>query len=277
MKKRHDYATILIWAAALVTVVRYAGAFIASDVGEVQGWVSDALSLSMGLTGLGMGVLDVLGGAYIFDGWRRVMPRAGQRWPFRFRVLTVLVFGVFGTGIYILVPFTVSRVAHQEMLHVLGEGIWLWIWSGAVNIAPYLLIGGVITGNAGIVGVSSPAVAAQIGKLPERAGGDGNMGGKDGGKDEPIYRNWHEVPESEWEWIAGVSTAAVMRRYRLRVEKTARNWRHYAREALAGRLASLQMTLLSTDSSTDLETDKRTETNERTKTDMDMKVNKEAV
>jgi len=37
MKKQqgHDYSELLIWAAALVTVVRYAAAFIASDATEI--------------------------------------------------------------------------------------------------------------------------------------------------------------------------------------------------------------------------------------------------
>jgi MFS family permease len=248
MRKRRDYASVLIWAAVLVTVVRYAGAFIASDLGEITGWVSEALSLAMGLTGLGMGVLDVLGGAYIFDGWRRSMPRAGQKWPFRFRILTVFAFGLFAIGIWILVPFTVSRVSHQTMEQVLGMGWGLWTWSVAVNVAPYVLIGGVVTGNVGVVGVylaSSAADGKVGGNLPESAGQLGQLTGKGAESGGPIYRNWHEVPESEWEWIAGASTSAVMKRYRLTVEKTARNWRNNARRELGERARSPQPELLS--------------------------------
>lgn len=247
MRKRRDYASVLIWAAVLVTVVRYAGAFIASDVGEVTGWTSTALSLAMGLTGLGMGVLDVLGGAYIFDGWRRAMPRAGQTWPFRFRILTVFVFGLFGLGIYILVPFTVSRVSHQTMEQVLTDGLPLWIWSIAVNLAPYVLIGGVVTGNTGVVGVSAASWDApgKVGSnFPENTGQAGRLGGKGAESGGPIYRNWHEVPEVEWDWIASASTAAVMKRYRLTVEKTARNWRNNAKRALGERAKSPQPELL---------------------------------
>jgi hypothetical protein len=39
----------------------------------------------------------------------------------------------------------------------------------------------------------------------------------------------------------------VMKRYRLTVEKTARNWRHYAAQALDGKLASPQAELFPTD------------------------------
>jgi MFS family permease len=247
MRKRRDYASVLIWAAVLVTVVRYAGAFIASDLGEITGWVSEALSLAMGLTGLGMGVLDVLGGAYIFDGWRRSMPRAGQKWPFRFRTLTVFAFGLFAIGIWILVPFTVSRVSHQTMEQVLGIGWGLWTWSVAVNVAPYILIGGVVTGNVGVVGVNMPEGGRAFGgKLPESAGEAGKVGGLSAGQMGPHYRDWREVPESEWRRIAGMSTASAMRAYRVK-EKTARNWRHYAAQALEGRLASPQAELFPPD------------------------------
>jgi MFS family permease len=146
-KKRRDYSDILILSAILVTVVRFAGAFIASDLGYLEGWISNALSIGMGITGLGMGVLDVLGGAYIFDGWRRTMPQAGRRWPFRFKVLTVFVFAVLGVGVAILVPFTVSRVQRVALQAVLGNGLYLWGWAFLVNVAPYLLIGGIATGQ----------------------------------------------------------------------------------------------------------------------------------
>ncbi len=150
MKKRtkgRDYSTMLIWSAAVVTVVRYAAAFIASDVGEITGWLSDVITVAMGISGLGMGILDVFGGAYLFDGWRRKMPASGRRWSFKFRVLTVFVFSLIGTGVLILVPFTVSRVTHSSLESVMGDGPMLFGWSFLVNIAPYLLIGGVSVGN----------------------------------------------------------------------------------------------------------------------------------
>jgi hypothetical protein len=243
MKKRHDYSSLLIWAAVLVTVVRYAGAFVASDQGTISGLASEVFGLLMGLSGLGMGLLDVLGGAYIFEGWRRALPARGQRWSFRFRVLTGFVFSLFGSGIGILVPYTVSRVSHQEIYAVLGGGWGLWAWSVLVNVAPYILIGGVVTGNVGVVGVglaSGPEYGKVGGKLPESEGAAGKLGGKGAVSAGPIYRNWHEVPESEWEWIAGASTAAIMKHYRLTVEKTARNWRTNARRELGEKANSRQ-------------------------------------
>lgn len=146
-EKGHDYSTLLIWAAAIVSVVRYAAAFIASDVGKIDGQLSEWITIALGFSGLGMGVLDTIGGTYLFDGWRRAMPRNGERWPFRFKVLTVFVFSLVLCGIIILAPFTMSRVEHVSIADVLGEGIWLGIWSVLVNAAPALLIGGVATGQ----------------------------------------------------------------------------------------------------------------------------------
>lgn len=153
-RKRKDYSSMLIWAALVVASVRYAGAFVASDVGQVEGVVSDGLSMGMGLTGLAMGALDTLGTAYIFDGWRRALPRAGKRWPVRFRVLTGILIALFVSAVGILVPFTVSRVLHVGMDVVLA-GPWLWGWAFLVNMAPYLLVGGVVVGNSGVVGVAA--------------------------------------------------------------------------------------------------------------------------
>lgn len=147
MKKGHDYSTILIWSAALVTVVRYAAAFIASDSVSIESAISQVITYAMGFSGLGMGVLDVIGGAYLFDGWRRTMPRNGQAWPFRFKILTFFALGLVVNGILILIPFTMSRVSGTSMHVILGNGFWLFGWSMVVNVAPYLLIGGVTTGN----------------------------------------------------------------------------------------------------------------------------------
>ena len=58
---------ILIWAAALQTVVRYAAAFIASCHWNSR-MVVWLITILMGISGIGMGVLDVIGGAYLIHG-----------------------------------------------------------------------------------------------------------------------------------------------------------------------------------------------------------------
>jgi len=145
--KGHDYSEMLIWSAALVTVVRYAAAFVASDATEIGETLSLIITYAMGLSGLGMGVLDVIGGTYLFTGWQKKMPANGQAWSFRFKVLTFFAMGLIVNGILILIPFTASRVSGHTMFYILGDGLFLYAWSAVVNIAPYLLVGGVAVGN----------------------------------------------------------------------------------------------------------------------------------
>jgi hypothetical protein len=217
----HDYSTLLIWSAAVVTVVRYAAAFIASDMGEITGTLSTIITWLMGLSGLGMGILDVIGATYLFDGWRRTMPAAGKTWPFRFRVLTIFVLALIATGVMILVPFTVSRVTHESMADVLGRGWWLNGWALLVNIAPYLLIGGVAIGNQ-VVSVSS----GNNGKDDRKVSGEGS---ESSGK---FPGDWRKVrPYLVYDEIIAISqmsTSDIKSKYHLKNDKTARNWRAYA-------------------------------------------------
>ena len=135
--KGRDYSELLIWAAALVTVVRYAAAFIASDATEIGQTLSLLITYAMGLSGLGMGVLDVIGGAYLFTGWQKKMPKNGNEWSFKFKVLTFFAIGLIINGILILIPFTMSRVAGVSIHHILGDSYLLFGWSAVVNVAPY--------------------------------------------------------------------------------------------------------------------------------------------
>lgn len=216
---KRNYNELLIWSAALVTVVRYAAAFIASDMGEITGLLSEIVTLFLGLSGLGMGVLDVIGGAALFQGWRRTMPKAGQSWPFRFRVLTFFVFGLILNGIIIIVPFTVSRVMQETMLDALGGGFWVWFWASAVNIAPYMLIGG--------VAVSANLVATDSEKGPEISGGKMRKNSENSGNFDTAKPRWNRVDPREYEWIATARTGDIQARYGLD-ERTARNWRKNA-------------------------------------------------
>lgn len=208
--KQHDYSQILIVSAALVTVVRYAAAFVASDMGQITGDLSHWITGFMGLTGLGMGILDVLGGVYLFDGWRRVMPRTGDKWSFKFKVLTCFVFGLMGAGICILVPFTVSRVSERSLFQVLGDSGWLWLWSGFVNVIPYFLIGGVATGNKLISEVA-----------PEEKR---KVSGKNSEGNQPEKVRWNQVDAEDHKLIAAMKTSEIMSAYGVD-ERTARNWR----------------------------------------------------
>jgi hypothetical protein len=146
-KKGRDYTRLLMIGAALVVVIRYAAAFTASDVGEITGTMSTVTTVLMAISGIGMGFLVVFGQIYTFDGWKRSLPKAGQKWAFRFMLLTLVSVLLIIVDVAILVPFTVSRITHMSMDSVLGQGLTWW-WSGVVNAAPALLLAGVALGNS---------------------------------------------------------------------------------------------------------------------------------
>lgn len=167
--KLKDWADRLIWATVLISVVRYAAAFAASDVGEITGIASNILTFFLSLTGLGMGVLDTIGGGLLFNGWSRVFPKTGSSWSLRFKVLTFCVFTLLISGLFILVPFTMSRLSHESVLSSLGgkNSLAAWTWSTMVNLIPYVLIAGVFTGNKMVSSLEVESSGEVTSKLPE--------------------------------------------------------------------------------------------------------------
>ena len=226
--KGHDYSEILIWAAALVTVVRYAAAFIASDATEINATLSELITIAMGISGLGMGILDVIGGAYLFTGWQKKMPKNNDPWSFKFKVLTFFAIGLIVNGILILIPFTASRVSGNTMFHVLGDGFFLYAWSAVVNIAPYLLIGGVAVGTQ-MVSIETVQNGGQM--TGQMTGGNGQK--PDIQRAESISTDWRKAKKQltapQVAAIAKSATAAVMKEYKLS-ERTARRWIEKAKE-----------------------------------------------
>lgn len=168
--KLKDWADKLIWATILVSVVRYSAAFMASDLGKIEGLASEVVTFFLTVTGLGMGLLDTLGGGLLFNGWSKVFPKTGSRWSMKFKILTFCVFSLIVSGMIILVPFTMSRLAHESVLETLGgkTNAWSWVWSGMVNFIPYILILGIFAGNKMVTSLEEENDQKVTGKLPER-------------------------------------------------------------------------------------------------------------
>src|SRR3972149_3242303 len=120
-----DLSRIIIYAALIVTAARYSGAFLASDLGEVTGALSDVVTAFMVISGFGMGVLDVIGLGYIADAWKTALPRIGKRASARFIILTGFLISLMVSGVGILAPFTVSRV-HKASIGVTLPGSELY-------------------------------------------------------------------------------------------------------------------------------------------------------
>lgn len=217
--KGQDYSTIIIWASALVGMMRYTAAFLASDLGTLTGRLSEMVTLMQGISGFFMGILGTLGTVYIFDGWRQKMPKTGDPWNNKFIALTLFVFLAFLAEILILVPFTMSRVLHVSVADVLHGGVW-W-WSTAVVVMPLLLIGGVSVGNQ-IVSVAPVKVSESSPKVRN----DENESSQN------VRGDWRKVrpylSDDEVLAIAKMSTAEIKAKYYLNTDKTAQNWRKKA-------------------------------------------------
>ena len=224
--KGRDLSSELIWAAALVGMIRYAAAFLASDVGQIMGITSDIITVLLGISGFAMGILGTFGTTYLFDGWRRKMPANGQKWGFKFNVLTGFVMLAFLCELAILVPFTVSRMEHTTLSNILKGGVW-W-WSISVNIMPLLLIGGVSVGNQ-IVSVGSS----------EGSESSANVSADKSESSEKVPSDWRKVlpflSEAEILAISKMSTAEIRTKYYLKTAKTAQNWRVYAQAEIVKR------------------------------------------
>lgn len=162
-KKSLDLSRLIIYSALIVTAARYAGAFLASDLGEVTGFLSDGITFFMVVSGIGMGVLDVIGVAYIADSWRGSLPRSGRKPGARFFILTGFLVSLMLSGVGILAPFTVARV-NRVSIGIALPGGELYFWAVLVNIAPYLIVSGVMIATSHILAVpeSDPVAPAAL-------------------------------------------------------------------------------------------------------------------
>lgn len=234
-QKGHDYSTIIIWASVIIGAVRYAVAFLAADLGKIEGMLSLFVTYMLGISGLAMGILGSLGTAYIFDGWRKKIPATGVAWNNKFKALTVFVVMSFVTELLILVPFTESRVRHVSIEDVLDGGVW-W-WSMAVVAMPIILIGGVSLGNQVVT-----VTAESGGNFPETFRNPSAQAEKDGGN---FPKDWRKVRkllnEQQVSGIADSATKIICDLYGVD-ERTARNWRDYARkERLSATTTSVEV------------------------------------
>lgn len=234
-----DWSGRLIWATVLISVVRYAAAFAASDVGKITGIMSDILTVLLSITGIGMGILDTVGGGLLFNGWSRVFPKVNQSWSLRFKVLTFCVFGLLFSGLFILVPFTMSRISQESILDALGGrgSFWAWIWSTMVNLIPYILIAGVFTGNKMVTSLETETYQNVSGNLPETPKEDKKVSSK-------LPSDWRKIRprlnQEQLEFIAKSTPKEIVDSFAksgIEVsQRSASNWHSYAYEEMRVRL-----------------------------------------
>ena len=151
-------ARAMVWAAAIISAPRYAGAFLSADVVTIEPWLSNALHWANMSSGLAMGLLEAFASAYILDGLSRIPPkstrvvrvkngteRVERREAWSFRWVGTLLFAVFllGLSFAILSPFMVARMEGVGMAEYFGTRGGRQGWTYAILAAPILIIGGV--------------------------------------------------------------------------------------------------------------------------------------
>ncbi len=166
MKNRTiDYGKILMWCAVLVSMPRWAGAFISADTAVIPPFINELLHILNLLSGLGMGVLEVLASAYILDAWGKLKPKRtynAKRLDHRWVVLTGFVVGLFVMMPVILAPYVVARMTAVSVSDVLGAGAFRAIWAVAVVLSPAFIVGGVAIANGNLINEKETSQATKM-------------------------------------------------------------------------------------------------------------------
>lgn len=234
-KKGMDLGRVLLWSAVLTESPRWAGAMLAADMHRVDGWVSYGLNIANIFSGLAMGLLNVVAMAYMLDALRHELPtrttRAGKtNISLKFWGILGFVVGLILLTPVVIAPYLVARMNGLDVAGVLTDRNAQFGWSIAVVIAPVFVVGGVAFAQNGLVKLSgdSPVSEKAPGEMPEPIPEPAPAPGER----EPVYKSWHEVPESDWPWIANAPASEIVKRYRLAgkdPERTARAWKKNAK------------------------------------------------
>src|SRR5574340_197658 len=125
-----DLGRVLLWSAVVVEAPRWAGAMLAADLKDVEGWLSSALNTGNTMAGVAMGLVNVIATAYMLDALRHERPvlsvrRRGEtveipNW--RFYGLLVFIAGLLALTPFVLAPFMVSRMTGETLAAVLRSG-----------------------------------------------------------------------------------------------------------------------------------------------------------
>lgn len=159
--KTWDAGKWLMVAAVLVSMPRWAGAFISADVETLPDVVSQGLNTLNVAAGLAMGFLEVAAAAFMLEAWGKMKPKAtwnAKGYSHRWKVLTGFIIGLFVLMPFILAPYMVARMTGQTVAQVLHYTGLMYAWSVAVVLAPVFVIGGVaIARDTGQAASTEPA------------------------------------------------------------------------------------------------------------------------
>jgi MFS family permease len=225
-----DLGRVLLWSAVIVEAPRWAGAMLAADLKEINSWLSTALNTGNTVSGVAMGLVNVVATAYMLDALRRERPtttvhrKTGtqDRANWRFYGMLVFVAGLLALTPFVLAPFMVSRMTGETLEAVLGSMPWRYVWATTVVLAPIFVIGGVSFAQPGLVGFGGASTAVRLddemqvsSKVSETNSGKPATYGK--------WKTWRKVPEAERLKIAAMTVDEVVATYGTE-ERTAYNW-----------------------------------------------------
>jgi MFS family permease len=149
-----NYGKVLMWSAIIVSMPRWAGAFISADVSDIPNWVNEALHYGNLLAGFGMGFLEVLAAAYMLDAWGKMKPKASwnaKSYDHKWKILTGFIVGLFVLMPLILAPYIVSRMTAVTIGQALQYSIVQYVWSIAVVLSPAFIVGGVSVASGELI------------------------------------------------------------------------------------------------------------------------------
>ena len=252
-KKGLDMGRALLWSAMIVSAPRWAGAMLAADVGHVDNWISVMLNILNVVSGLGMGVVEVLATAYLLDALRRLRPTITRRRKggnvevtnYQYWGTLGFVIGLMVLTPFVLAPYMVARISSQDVATVLGTQGWQYIWAVTVILTPVFVVGGVSFAQPGLVSIGKlPEVSSEkkepkvSEKLPESSEKD--IESSDGAKKYPEtfgkWTDWRKVPDTEKRKIAKLSIwEEVAERYGTS-KKTSENWLRSAKKLFTTKL-----------------------------------------
>lgn len=137
------FEQMLMVAAILVSGPRWVGAFLMIENIELAGTAAKIFSIALVISGVGMGIVEVAGSAFLFQAIPRVK---GKR---RLQIVWAAFWGSIAVMLLVQVPYLMAvqdGVTVSEMLaqtNAILAAIVKGIWSFSTVLATILIVGGV--------------------------------------------------------------------------------------------------------------------------------------
>ena len=153
--KKLSYSQVLMISAIAVGAPRWMGAMLEVDVNNLATWIPRLLNSLNIVSGLGMGLLEVLAIGYMLDTLRGLKPfsntKKGRKMNIRFWGSLFFAVGILFLTPAILSPYLVAKMNAENIATTLALRSIQFAWSFAVVVVPIFIVGGVAFARDGIV------------------------------------------------------------------------------------------------------------------------------